>query len=200
MTQTAGEKQQALDALKRTHRRTCSHCGHQAGVNIVFGEGNPDAELMFVGEGPGAEEDRTGRPFVGAAGQLLNKEIIAMGLQREEVYIANIVKTRPPGNRVPTYEEAKACKPFLEQQIAIIQPKVIVALGATSAKYLLEDLNLAITKERGRWKQYRGVALIPTFHPAYLLRQVNRQAHALVWRDLKSVLAKLGRPLPQKPV
>ncbi len=190
------DKRERLEVLMRQHARKCSHCGHQTGVNIVFGEGSADAELMFVGEGPGAEEDRLGRPFVGRSGQLLDKEIVAMGLKREDVYIANIVKTRPPGNRVPTYDVAKLCKPFLEQQIAIIQPKVIVALGATAAKYLLDDLGLAITKVRGRWRVYQGVALMPTFHPAYLLRQVNRQAHAQVWRDLKSVLIKIGRQVP----
>ena len=189
-------KQEQLDQLKRKHRRGCSHCGHQTRVNIVFGEGNPDAELMFVGEGPGAEEDRLGRPFVGRSGQLLDKEILAMGFKREDVYIANIVKTRPPGNRVPTYDEAKACKPFLDEQIAIIQPKVIVTLGATAAKYLLDRIDLAITKERGKWKTYQGIAVMPTFHPAYLLRQVNRQAHAQVWQDLKSVLTKLDRSVP----
>ena len=191
-------KQEQLDQLKREHARSCKHCGNQTGLNIVFGEGNPDAEVMFVGEGPGAEEDRLGRPFVGRAGQLLDKEIVAMGLKREGVYIANVVKTRPPGNRVPTYEEAVICKPFLEKQIAIIQPKVVVALGATAAKYLLDDLRLAITKERGKWKQHNGYTVMPTFHPAYLLRQVNREAHAMVWSDLKAVLGKLGRPIPAR--
>ena len=191
-------KQEQLDQLKREHARTCPHCGHQTGLNIVFGEGDPDAELMFVGEGPGAEEDRLGRPFVGRAGQLLDKEIIAMGLKREDVFIGNVVKTRPPDNRVPTYEEAVMCKPFLERQIAIIQPKVIVALGATAAKYLLDDLGLAITKERGYWKDHKGVAVMPTFHPAYLLRQVNRQAHGQVWSDLQAVLKKLGKPIPER--
>ena len=191
-------KQEQLDQLKREHARSCKHCENQTGLNIVFGEGNPDAEVMFVGEGPGAEEDRLGRPFVGRAGQLLDKEIVAMGLKREDVYIANVVKTRPPGNRVPTYEEAVICKPFLEKQIAIIQPKVVVALGATAAKYLLDDLGLAITKERGKWKQHNGYTVMPTFHPAYLLRQVNREAHAMVWSDLKAVLGKLGRPVPAR--
>jgi len=194
-------KQQQLDALKTEHATQCPHCAPRIQSNearAVFGEGDPDAELMFVGEGPGADEDRLGRPFVGRAGQLLDKEIIAMGLKRDEVYIANIVKTRPPGNRVPTYEEAVVCKPYLERQIQIIQPKVIVALGATSAKYLLDDLSLAITKERGHWKTHSGVAVMPTFHPAYLLRQVNRQAHAQVWHDLKLVLEKLNRPIPSR--
>ena len=153
---------------------------------------------MFVGEGPGADEDRLGRPFVGKSGQLLDKEIAAMGLQRTDVYIANVVKTRPPGNRVPTYDEAKVCKPYLEQQIEIIQPTVIVALGATATKYLLDDLAIAITKVRGNWKDLHGIAVIPTFHPAYLLRQVNREAHALVWHDLMLVLERLDLPVPTR--
>lgn len=191
-------KQQQLERLQTTHRLECAHCTKQTDFNIVFGEGNPDAALMFVGEGPGAEEDRLRRPFVGRSGQLLDKEIVAMGLRREDVYIANIVKTRPPGNRVPTYDEAKACEPYLAEQISIIQPKVIVTLGATAAKYLLHDLGLAITKQRGKWHTYQGIALMPTYHPAYLLRQVNRDAHAQVWSDLKSVLTKLGLAVPAR--
>lgn len=189
-------KQQQLDDLQTRHRLECAHCTKQTEFNIVFGEGNAEAELIFVGEGPGAEEDRLRRPFVGRSGQLLDKEILAMGLRREDVYIANIVKTRPPGNRVPTYDEAKTCEPYLAEQIAIIQPKVIVTLGATAAKYLLNDLGLAITKQRGKWHTYKGVVVMPTFHPAYLLRQVNRDSHAQVWSDLKAVLLKLGRPIP----
>lgn len=191
-------KQQQLDILQTKHRLECAHCTKQTDFNIVFGEGNPDAELMFVGEGPGAEEDRLRRPFVGRSGQLLDKQIAAMGLQRQDVYIANIVKTRPPGNRVPTYDEAKACEPYLAEQIAIIGPKVIVTLGATAAKYLLHDLGLAITKQRGKWHAYQGIALMPTFHPAYLLRQVNRDSHAQVWSDLKAVLYKLGLAIPTR--
>lgn len=191
-------KQQQLDTLQTKHRLECPHCTLQTEFNIVFGEGNPDAELMFVGEGPGAEEDRLRRPFVGRSGQLLDKEIVAMGLRRQDVYIANVVKTRPPGNRVPTYDEAKACEPYLVEQISIIQPKVIVTLGATAAKYLLHDLGLAITKQRGKWHTYQGIALMPTFHPAYLLRQVNRNSHAQVWSDLKVVLSKLERPVPPR--
>lgn len=192
-------KTQQLEALQREHAQACPHCTvriKSGEARAVFGEGNPDAELMFVGEGPGAEEDRLGRPFVGAAGKLLDREIAAMGLKREDVYIANVVKTRPPGNRVPTYEEAKACQPFLEEQIRIIEPRVIVALGATAAKYLLDDLSLAITKERGHWKTHAGSAVMPTFHPAYLLRQSNRDAHRLVWSDLKAVVKRLGREIP----
>ncbi|MBI1374956.1 MAG: uracil-DNA glycosylase [Phycisphaera sp.] len=161
-------------------------------TNVVFGEGDPDADLMFVGEGPGADEDRLGRPFVGRAGQLLDKQIGAMGLEREQVYIANIAKTRPPGNRVPTPEEAVLWLPWLEKQIETIRPKVIVTLGATSAKYLLQNMKLAITRERGNWKTYRGVALMPTFHPAYLLRQYTKENRQRVWSDLQQVMDKLG--------
>ncbi|MDX1564672.1 MAG: uracil-DNA glycosylase [Phycisphaeraceae bacterium] len=164
--------------------------------NLVFGEGDPDADLMFVGEGPGADEDRLGRPFVGRAGKLLDKQIEAMGLRREQVYIANIAKCRPPGNRVPTPEEADRAIPFLERQIGIIGPKVIVSLGATSAKYLLKQPRLAITKERGQWREYCGIALMPTFHPAYLLRQYTPDNRMKVWEDLKKVLKRIGLPVP----
>ena len=159
---------------------------------VVFGEGDADADLMFIGEGPGAEEDAQGRPFVGRAGQLLDKQIAAMKLQREQVYIANIAKTRPPGNRVPTPDEAKLWLPWLERQIAIIQPKVMVTLGATSAKYLLDDAKLAITRVRGTWQQWRGIDLMPTFHPAYLLRQYTAENRRKVWDDLQKVMQKLG--------
>lgn len=195
----SSNKRVQLDALQREHAGACPHCVHRitsGEAREVFGEGNPDAELMFVGEGPGAEEDRLGRPFVGAAGKLLDKQIVAMGLKRDEVYIANVVKTRPPGNRIPTPDEARACKPFLEEQIRIIQPMAIVAMGATASKYLFDDLKLSIMKERGSWHEHHGVAVMPTLHPAYLLRQYNRDAHRLVWEDLQLVLKKLGRPVP----
>lgn len=192
-------KEQQLDALQQEHVRACPHCVPRLKLGEareVFGEGDPDAELMFIGEGPGAEEDRLGRPFVGAAGKLLDKQITAMGLKRDEVYIANVVKTRPPDNRIPTPDEARACKSFLEEQIRIIKPKVIVALGATATKYLFDDLKLSIMKQRGNWHEYHGTAVMPTLHPAYLLRQYNRDAHRLVWEDLQLVLARLGRPVP----
>ncbi len=161
---------------------------------VVFGEGDPDAELMFIGEAPGADEDKQGRPFVGRAGQLLDKQIAAMGLEREQVYIANIGKVRPPGNRVPTPDEATHWLPWLERQIDIIAPKVIVTLGATSAKYLLDNAKLAITRERGHWKRYRGFDLMPTFHPAFLLRQYTSDNRRRVWDDLQQVMNKLGLP------
>ncbi len=163
---------------------------------VVFGEGEPAARLMFIGEAPGADEDRQGRPFVGRAGQLLDKQIVAMGLERAQVYIANIGKVRPPGNRVPTPEEAERWLPWLERQVDIIGPAVIVTLGATSAKYLLNEPKLAITRERGRWRQYRGIDLMPTFHPAFLLRQYTMDNRRRVWEDLKQVMEKLGLDRP----
>lgn len=166
---------------------------------FVFGEGDPAAQLMFIGEGPGAEEDAQGRPFVGPAGKLLDKQIVAMGLAREQVYIANIAKTRPPGNRVPTPDEAGKWMPWLERQIQIIGPSVIVALGATSSKYLLNDPKLAITKFRGQWCSFRGIDLICTFHPAYLLRSYTVENRRRVWDDLQKVLERLGMDPPQSP-
>ena len=143
---------------------------------------------MFIGEGPGADEDATGRPFVGAAGQLLDKMIAAMHLAREDVYIANIVKCRPPGNRMPGADEAAACIGYLKKQIQLIQPEVIVLLGGTALSFLLE-IN-GITKYRGRWQNYNNIAVMPTFHPAFLLRKPEAKREA--WHDLKLVMAKLG--------
>ena len=143
---------------------------------------------MFIGEGPGADEDATGRPFVGAAGQLLDKMIGAMHLAREDVYIANIVKCRPPGNRMPSPEEAAACIGYLKKQIELVQPEVIVLLGGTALSFLLE-IN-GITKYRGRWHNYNNIPVMPTFHPAFLLRKAEAKREA--WHDLKLVMAKLG--------
>jgi uracil-DNA glycosylase family 4 len=160
-------------------------------TNIVFGEGNPKAELMFIGEGPGADEDATGRPFVGRAGQLLTKMIEAIGLKREDVYIANVVKSRPPGNRTPESDEVKACIPFLFRQIAAIHPKLIVALGNPAMQALL-DTKIGITKMRGNFQNYPGIPeikVMPTFHPAYLLRSPDKKREA--WEDLKLVRAFL---------
>jgi uracil-DNA glycosylase family 4 len=156
---------------------------------IVFGEGNPYAELMFVGEGPGADEDEQGRPFVGRAGQLLNKMIEAMGLKREQVYIANVVKCRPPGNRTPEREEVETCSPFLLRQIAVIQPKAIVALGAVAARCLL-GMNEPMAKLRGQWFDFRGTRLAVTYHPAFLLRDPRQKKEA--WKDLQMVMKYLG--------
>jgi len=156
---------------------------------IVFGEGNPNAELIFVGEGPGADEDEQGRPFVGRAGQLLNKMIGAMGLKREQVYIANVVKCRPPGNRTPEGEEIDTCSPFLLRQIAVIEPKAIVALGAVAARCLL-GFNEPMARLRGRWFDFRGTRLAVTYHPAFLLRDPRRKQET--WKDLQMVMEYLG--------
>ena len=172
----------------------CRRCKLAAGrTTLVFGVGDPRAELMFVGEGPGADEDLQGEPFVGKAGQLLTKMIEAMGYRREQVYIANVVKCRPPGNRNPEPDEIEACEPFLKRQIEAVHPRVIVALGKFAAHTLLRS-TIPITKLRGQWSEYQGVRLMPTFHPAYLLRSPQEKAKA--WEDLKLVLAALGRPVP----
>jgi uracil-DNA glycosylase len=174
----------------------CTRCKlHKLGrKQIVFGVGNPRAELMFVGEGPGADEDAQGEPFVGRAGQLLNNMIKAMGLRREDVYIANVVKCRPPGNRTPERDECETCSPFLLRQIAAIKPKVIVALGAVAAKTLLA-INASMADLRGRWYDFRGTRLAVTYHPAFLLRDPRQKAEA--WKDLQMVMKELGLQLPK---
>lgn len=156
--------------------------------NLVFGEGDPHARLMFVGEAPGEEEDRQGRPFVGRAGQLLTRIIEAIGLRREEVYIANILKSRPPGNRDPQPEEVAACSPFLRRQVAAVNPDVLCALGAYAARNLLES-ELPISRLRGRFHDFHGRPLMPTFHPSYLLR--NPEAKREAWEDMKQVRDRL---------
>ncbi|MDR2869533.1 MAG: uracil-DNA glycosylase [Deferribacteraceae bacterium] len=158
--------------------------------NIVFGEGDRQAELMFIGEGPGAEEDDTGRPFVGKAGQLLTKMIAAMGYKREEVFIGNIVKCRPPDNRQPFKDETAACISFIQRQIALVNPKAIVTLGSTATQALL-NTSRSISQLRGRWQKYKEIKVMPTFHPAYLLR--NEGAKRDVWNDLQLVMADLGK-------
>jgi DNA polymerase len=174
----------------------CTRCKLAGGrTNLVFGVGSHAAEVMFVGEGPGADEDRQGEPFVGKAGQLLTKMIEAMGFRRADVYIANVVKCRPPGNRNPEPDEIEACEPFLRAQIAAVGPKVIVALGKFAAQTLLRDTT-PITRLRGRWRTYGGVKLMPTFHPAYLLRSPEEKKRA--WEDLQHVMKELGKPLPQR--
>jgi len=172
----------------------CVKCPlHSGRQNTVFGEGSPSAALMFVGEGPGADEDRLGRPFVGRAGKLLDDIIEkGMGLRREEVYIANVVKCRPPGNRNPEPEEIAACRPYLHAQIDLIRPRVIVALGKFAAQTLL-DSGHSISRLRGRWAEYRGIRLMPTFHPSYLLR--NPGDKGKVWEDIQDVMTVLGIPL-----
>jgi DNA polymerase len=179
-----------LDTI-RADLGDCQRCKLAAcRTNIVFGEGAAQAPVVFVGEGPGAEEDATGRPFVGRAGQLLDKIIAAMGLRREEVYICNVVKCRPPENRTPEPDEVAACVGFLHRQLAVIRPHVIVALGASAASALLGDPRLGgISKIRGRFQDYRGIPLMPTFHPAYLLRAPDKKRE--VWEDIKQVMALL---------
>jgi DNA polymerase len=169
----------------------CMRCRLCEGrTTIVFGDGNPGADLMFVGEGPGESEDLQGLPFVGRAGELLT-QMIEKGLEipRSEVYICNIVKCRPPGNRTPLADEVASCRPFLDGQIAAIRPRVIVALGKPAASLLL-GRDIAITRVRGMWQQYRGIPLMPTFHPAFVLRQYTRENRRLVWEDLKAALAR----------
>jgi DNA polymerase len=163
----------------------------------VFSRGTGTSGLCFVGEGPGADEDAQGQPFVGLAGQLLDRMIAAMGFSRDEIYVCNIVKCRPPENRKPEPDEMAACRPFLEQQLELVAPQVIVALGATAVQGLLGTTE-GITRLRGRWKLYRGrIAVMPTFHPAYLLR--NPKAKREVWEDLQAVLRQMGRTPPGKP-
>jgi len=176
--------------------KACTKCEELARCrkNVVFGVGNIHAELMFVGEAPGADEDEQGEPFVGRAGQLLTKIIEAMGFQRSDIYIANVLKCRPPQNRTPLPDEMNNCRPYLLEQIDAIQPKVIVALGATAVRALL-DVELGITKMRGNWYTFHNTPIMPTFHPAYLLR--NPPAKREVWEDMKTVLTKLGRPIPK---
>jgi len=175
----------------------CTRCPlHKQGrKQIVFGVGNPNAELMFIGEAPGADEDQQGEPFVGRAGQLLNNMIKAMGIQREDVYIANIIKCRPPGNRTPEREECETCSPFLMRQIAAIKPKVIVALGAVAAKTLLA-INAPMSELRGRWFDFRGTKLAVTYHPAFLLRDPRQKKET--WKDLQMVMKDLGLAVPAK--
>jgi DNA polymerase len=186
---------ETLEAI-REDLGDCQRCKLCDGRNqIVFGSGDPDADLMFIGEAPGANEDRQGLPFVGRAGDLLTKMILAMGLQREEVYIANIIKCRPPGNRDPESDEINACEPFLIRQIRSIQPKVIVTLGRYSAHTLLR-IKTPITRLRGQWTTYQKVKLMPTLHPAYLLRSPAAKKDA--WADLQAVMAELGLALPQR--
>lgn len=180
-----------LDEVRR-ELGDCQRCKLCSGrKQIVFGSGNPKARLVFVGEGPGAEEDAQGLPFVGAAGQLLTKMIAAMGLRRDDVYICNVVKCRPPGNRNPEPDEIAACEPFLRAQLESIGPEVVVALGKFAAQTLLRE-GTPITRLRGQWRTYQGTRLMPTFHPAYLLR--NPAEKKPCWEDLKAVMAVLAKP------
>ena len=174
----------------------CTRCKLHKGRNkIVFGDGSPKAELVFIGEGPGADEDYQGLPFVGRAGKLLTQMIEAMGLQRKDVYICNVVKCRPPENRAPEPDEVTTCSPYLLRQIDVIRPKVIVCLGAVAAKTLLQTAR-GISQFRGQWLEWRGHKLMATYHPAYLLRNPNAKGE--VWKDLQKVMAELGLQPPKK--
>ena len=204
-TAPVSEAKAAAFAELRARALVCVKCPHLAGSrkNVVFGVGSPDASLMFVGEAPGADEDEQAEPFVGKAGQLLTKIIQTMGFQRSSVYIANILKCRPDtpgqsaGNRKPTPEEMQTCIPYLHEQIDLIQPKVIVALGATAVEGLLGK-TIGITKLRGQWRTYRNIPLMPTYHPAYLLRNQALSEKRRVWEDMLAVLEKLGAPVSEK--
>ena len=191
---SAADRPAALEHL-RAEIGDCTRCplAYAGRHTIVFGEGDPNARLMFVGEGPGADEDASGQPFVGKAGQLLNNMITAMGLQREAVYIANIVKCRPPANRTPEFIEATTCSQFLLRQIDIVRPRVIVALGATAATYVL-GVRQSLASLRGQWFASRGAKVAVTYHPAFLLRDPRQKAEA--WKDLQRIIAELGLVAP----
>ena len=195
MPTVISDKPSALQLI-REDIGDCTRCRlHKGRTNLVFGVGNVNADLMFVGEGPGADEDAKGEPFVGRAGQLLNNMISAMGIKREDVYIANVVKCRPPSNRTPEKDECDTCSPFLMRQIDIIKPKVIVALGAVAAKNLLA-VNDSMSNLRGRWYDFRNSKLLVTYHPAYLLRDPRQKKEA--WKDLQMVMKFLGLNPPAK--
>ena len=193
-----------LDSLRDAALR-CTECPYlvKSRKQVVFGVGNPGAELMFVGEAPGADEDAEGEPFVGRAGQLLTKIILAMGFSREAVYIGNVLKCRPdmppgaPGNRKPKPEEMRTCFPWLEKQIELIRPKALVALGATAVEGLLGDTR-PMNRLRNRWLDYKGIPVMPTYHPAYLLRNQSITEKRKVWEDMLLVLEKLGAPISEK--
>ncbi len=196
---STGEKKSRLAALDANEVRGCTKCRLcEKRTNTVFGEGNVDAKIVFIGEGPGENEDLQGRPFVGRAGDMLNKWIAGMGLKREQVYIANIVKCRPPGNREPAPDEVETCTPYLQRQLEIIRPQVIVTLGLPSLKHMTGDPKLAMGRSRGIWREWRGIKLMPTFHPAYILRNYTDETRAAVWSDLKMVLAELGLSVPKR--
>lgn len=193
-----GEKSLRLAEMDANEVRGCTKCRlSQTRSNTVFGEGSPDARLVFVGEGPGETEDRTGRPFVGRAGEKLTQMIAGMGLTREQVFIANIVKCRPPGNREPAPDEVATCTPYLERQLEIIRPRVIVTLGRPALQFMIGQ-KVSISRMRGQWLSWRGVKLMPTFHPAYILRNYTRETRAAVWSDLQQVMTELGLSPPKK--
>jgi DNA polymerase len=181
-------------AAVRAAMGDCTRCPlHRGRRSLVFGEGNPDADLVFVGEGPGRDEDLQGRPFVGRAGQLLNQIIEAMGLRREDVYICNVIKCRPPNNRVPQRGEVETCSPFLFRQLRVLRPKIVCTLGSVATQTVL-GTPTPISRLRGRFTRHRGMEILPTFHPAYLLRNPDKKRE--VWKDMQLVMAKLGLQSP----
>jgi DNA polymerase len=190
------QRRQELQVL-REHVAGCTRCKELASTRTqtVFGVGPVGAELCFIGEAPGADEDAQGEPFVGAAGQLLNRIIAACGMKREEVYICNVLKCRPPGNRTPLPNEAANCREYLERQLELVAPKFICCLGATAAQHLLQR-TVSISKVRGQFLDYRGIPVMCTYHPAYLLPHRNPAAKKDVWEDMKRLLARMGRPVP----
>ncbi len=192
------EAEAALAQLRDVELGDCQRCGLAKTRNkIVFGGGSATARLMFVGEAPGADEDRQGEPFVGRAGQLLDRIIAAMGLSRSEVYIGNVIKCRPPDNRTPLPDERGACLPFLEEQVRIIQPEAIVALGRTALEGLLGHEVRSISRARGQWFLFESIPVLATYHPAYLLR--TPEAKRPVWEDMQQVMERLGLEPPQRP-
>lgn len=203
----ADSRAERLALLEALHAKACPHCTAATGhTRLVFGEGNPDAELVFVGEAPGETEDRLGRPFVGRAGEKLDEMIGAMGLKRSEVYIANALKSRPIDNRTPLAHELERCGPYLLAQLEVIRPRVIVTLGGPATKLLLAT-ELGITRLRGVARTIQlgkatgnpfETVVMPTFHPAYILRNYTVETRAQVWEDLKKVLAELGRQIPTR--
>ncbi|MDY6971131.1 MAG: uracil-DNA glycosylase [Thermodesulfobacteriota bacterium] len=194
-TQDTGASRGGLDDVAsleelRSFMGECRRCKlHEGRSHLVFGEGSPRSEMVFVGEGPGRDEDIVGRPFVGEAGRLLTRIIRAMGLSREDVYICNVVKCRPPKNRDPEKDEIEACIPFLKRQLAIIRPGIICALGRIAGQSLLGE-NFKITEKCGKWHSYMGIPVMPTYHPAYLLR--NPSAKRQVWEDVQKIMRRLG--------
>jgi len=191
---SSSDKKRRLIAMDETEVRGCRRCRLcETRTQTVFGEGDADAKIVFIGEGPGENEDLTSRPFVGRAGDLLNKMINGMGLKREQVYICNIVKCRPPGNRVPAPDEVATCTPYLERQLEIIRPQVIVTLGLPAAQYMLQTKS-SMGRMRGQWQSWRGIKLMPTYHPAYVLRSYTQEVRAAVWSDLQKVMAEVGLP------
>lgn len=183
----------AMDANEVTGCTRCRLC--ETRTKTVFGEGDADAPVFFIGEGPGETEDRTGRPFVGRAGELLDKMIGAMGFKREQVFIANVVKCRPPNNREPAPDEVATCTPYLVRQLEIVRPMVIVTLGRPATQYMLQTKQ-SMSRMRGNWQSWRGIKLMPTYHPAYVLRQYTPEIRAAVWGDLKKVMAAIRGDAP----